>query len=107
MVTLRVTNRHRFRHLVFHFAMGCSHDSEVERTFQLFKRKGTEPVTKYISQCTMHTDLKDRWRCRSCSTELAYNAVRMCRHLQTKCKMQRSLYTNQSKRWYYLGLHSS
>src|SRR5579859_5794863 len=34
----------------------------------------------------MHADLKNRWRCRSCSNELAYNAVRMRHHLQTKCK---------------------
>jgi hypothetical protein len=34
----------------------------------------------------MHADLKGRWRYCSCSIELAYNAVRMRRHLQTKCK---------------------
>src|SRR5579859_840607 len=66
--------------------MGCSRDSEIECAFQLSKRKDTEPIMKYVSQCTMRADLKDRWQCRSCSTELAYNAVRMRHHLQTKCR---------------------
>jgi len=40
--------------------MGRSRDYEVERAFQLVKKKGTEPITKYVSDKStqgIYTDL--------------------------------------------------